>query len=68
MANQANAMLVGCHIYLILMFAYTQIRLMVWVNVVSLTIYLANFFWSKMNLWNYFFSAYTEILVHIILA
>lgn len=68
MANQANAMLVGCHIYLILMFAYTQIRLMVWVNVVSLTIYLANFYWSKKNLRIYFVSAYTEILVHMILA
>lgn len=68
MANQANAMLLGGHIYLILMFACTRIWLMVWVNVVSLVIYLTNFYWSKKNLRIYFVSAYTEILVHMILA
>lgn len=68
MANQANAMLLGCHIYLILMFAYTKIWLMVGVNAISLMIYLSNFYWSGKNLKLYFVSAYTEIMLHMILA
>lgn len=68
MANQANAMLLISHIYLILMFAYTKIWLMVGVNVVSLLIYMANFHWLRKNLKVYFISAYAEILIHMVLA
>lgn len=68
MANQANTMLVCCHIYILLMFAIAHIWLMVGVNVISLAIYLANYYWSGKNLRVYFVSAYTEILVHMIIA
>lgn len=68
MANMANAMLLGLHIYLLLMFAFNHIWLMVGVNLVSLLIYGSNFFWAGKNLKVYFVSAYLEILIHMVIA
>lgn len=68
LANNANTMLLICHVFLLAMFMVMHIYLMVAVNIVSLLIYAMNYVWSRKNLNVYFASAYVEILLHMILA
>ena len=68
LAKIVNTMLLCSHIYLIIMFFMFQVRLMVFVNIVSILVYLINYFWIKRNLHVFFGNAYIEILLHMILA
>ena len=68
LAKIVNTMLLCSHIYLIIMFFMFQVRLMVFVNIVSILVYLFNYYWIKRNLHVFFGNAYIEILLHMILA
>ena len=54
LAKIVNTMLLCSHIYLIIMFFMFQVRLMVFVNIVSILVYLINYFWIKRNLHVFF--------------
>ena len=68
LAKIVNTMLLCSHIYLIIMFEVLQIRFMVAVNVLSLLVYMINYYWIGRNLHVFFGNAYAEILLHMILA
>lgn len=68
LANQANGMLLGSHIYLLVMFAVMHVDFMVWVNVVSILVYLVNFYLIRRNMNLFFGNTYVEILLHMTLA
>ena len=68
LAKIVNTMLLCSHIYLIIMFGVLQIRFMVAVNVLSLLVYMINYYWIGRNLHVFFGNAYAEILLHMILA
>ena len=66
LANTANIMLMSIHMCLLIIFAVLRVRPMFYLNVVSVAVYAVNFYWVKKNLKVFFFTAYLEILVHMV--
>lgn len=63
-----NTLLLITHILLLLMFAHLKITIMVYVNIVSVSIYLFMYLVFRKSLVKYVFTVYLEVLIHMVLA
>lgn len=68
LAYMANIMLLSIHIGLLMIFAILRVYPMVYLNVISIAVYIINFYWAKNNLKIFFYVGYLEILVHMVVA
>lgn len=60
-----NTMLCIAHVCLFMLFSYLHVTLMMYINVISVFVYLALYFYYKKNLINYVFIVFIEVLVHM---
>lgn len=68
LAYMANIMLVSIHFCLLLIFAVLRIYPMLVLNLISIVVYAINFYWANNNLRVFFYVAYMEILIHMVIS